>query len=162
MNWTVAARTMIVCGILLVLHFTLRPLLAWRASADFLIIALVFAAVRVRPGLAAVFGLVLGLAVDSLGVSGFGANALGMSVVAFGASWLKAVFFADNFWLNAFFLFIGKWVFDLVVMIASRHTTGGEVVMHLLVWSPLQAAVTAAFGVLVLMLLRPLTELRTT
>ena len=35
MNWTGAVRTMLVCAILIVLHYTLRPLLAWRASIDF-------------------------------------------------------------------------------------------------------------------------------
>ena len=40
MNWTSATRTAIVCIILIVLHYTVRPLLAWNASIDFLIIAL--------------------------------------------------------------------------------------------------------------------------
>ena len=40
--------------------------------------------------------------------SGFGAAALGMAIVGFGASWLKAVFFADNLALNGFFLFLGE------------------------------------------------------
>ena len=39
MNWTGAARTIVVCAILIALHYTLRPLLAWRASIDFLIVA---------------------------------------------------------------------------------------------------------------------------
>ena len=29
MNWTGAARTIVVCVILIALHYTLRPLLAW-------------------------------------------------------------------------------------------------------------------------------------
>ena len=41
MNWTGAVRTILVCAILIVLHYTLRPLLAWRASVDFLIVAFV-------------------------------------------------------------------------------------------------------------------------
>ena len=55
MNWAGATRTAIVCLILIVLHYTLRPLLAWRASIDFLLIALVFGAVRMRPAAAAVY-----------------------------------------------------------------------------------------------------------
>ena len=42
-----------VCLILIVLHYTLRPLLSWRASIDFLLIALVFGSVRARPAGAA-------------------------------------------------------------------------------------------------------------
>ena len=63
MNWTATVRTLILCSILVFLHYTLRPLLAWdRASPDFLIIALLLAAVRVRPGVAAMIGFVIGLA----------------------------------------------------------------------------------------------------
>ena len=35
---------------LLALHFWLRPVLAWRAGIDFLVIAVLLIAVRVRPG----------------------------------------------------------------------------------------------------------------
>ena len=47
-------RIMIAFGLLLVLHYTLRPLLAWRSSPDFLVIALLLVSIRVRPGSAAV------------------------------------------------------------------------------------------------------------
>jgi len=161
MNWGVAVRTALVCGILIVLHFTLRPLLGWRANVDFLLIALVFGAVRMRPGVAAVYALVLGLAADSLSVSTFGASAIGMTLVGYAASYLKAVFFADNLALNGFFLFVGKWVFDVVFLLVERRLGGVELVMQLLVWSSLSAAVTAIAGVLALTLLRPVLEART-
>lgn len=161
MNWGVAVRTALVCGILIVLHFTLRPLLAWKAGIDFILIALVFASVRMRPGVAAVFGLLLGLAADSLSVNAFGASGLGMTVVGYAASYLKAVFFADNVALNGFFLFIGKWVFDVIFYLMAGQLGGAELVMQLLVWSSLSAAVTAIAGVLALTLLRPVLEART-
>jgi rod shape-determining protein MreD len=161
MNWTVAARTIIVCAILVVLHFTLRPLLAWHASIDFLIVALLLGSVRLRPGTAAVYGLFLGLVADSLAVNGFGAAALAMSIVGFGASWLKAVFFADNLALNGFFLFLAKWLFDLIFLLAGPRAHGAELAMQIFVWSPLSAAVTAVAGVIALSLLKPLMEVRT-
>ena len=160
MNWTGAARTIVVCAILIVLHFTLRPLLAWRASIDFLIVALLLGAVRLRPGSAAVYGFLLGLVADSLAVGGFGASALGMSIVGFAASWLKAVFFADNLALNGFFLFLAKWVFDLIVLLVGIRAANG-IAMQIFVWSPLSAAVTAVAGVIALSLLKPLMEVRT-
>ena len=58
MNWGASVRTVILCAILIFLHYTLRPLLSWRAAPDFLIIALLLASVRVRPGVAALFGFV--------------------------------------------------------------------------------------------------------
>src|SRR3954463_13379379 len=96
MNWGSLLRTVICCVILIMLHYTLRPLLGWRAPIDFMLIAALFGAVRMRPGVAAVYGMLLGMAADALVVSGFGASALGLCIVAFAASWLKAVFFADN------------------------------------------------------------------
>src|SRR5215475_10754730 len=146
MNWTGAARTILVCAILIVLQYTLRPLLAWRASVDFMIVALLLGSVRLRPGGAAVYGLLLGFVADSLSVSTFGAAALGMSIVGFGASWLKAVFFADNLALNGFFSFLGKWTFDLIFVLVGHRASGAELAMQIFVWSPLSAAVTAVAG----------------
>lgn len=160
MNWTSGVRTAIVCLLLVVMHYTLRPLLGWRASIDFLLIALVFGAVRMRPAGAAVYGFVLGLAADSLALGAFGAGALAATLVGYAASWLKAVFFADNLALNGFFLFVGKWLFDLVYVLMERRMHGTEMVMQIVVWSPLAAAVTALAGVVAVTVLRPILEVR--
>ena len=161
MSWTTLVRTAIVCLILIALHYTLRPLLGWRASIDFLLIALVFGAVRMRPAGAAIFAFILGLAADSLALGAFGAGALAATIVGFAASWLKAVFFADNLALNGFFLFVGKWLFDLVYVLMERRMHGTEMLMQIIVWSPLAAAVTALAGVLAIAVLRPILEVRT-
>jgi len=150
MNVGGAIRALISFLIFVVLHYTLRPLLGWRAPMDFLVLALLLASVRVRPATAAVIGFALGLISDSLAPDALGAGAVAMTVVGFGASYLKAVFFADNLVLNAFFFFLGKWVFDILY--------GFELVQQLLLWSPLSAAVTAAVGVLLLFIMRPLLE----
>ena len=34
MNWAGTARTIIVCALMIVLQYTLRPLLSWRASIE--------------------------------------------------------------------------------------------------------------------------------
>jgi rod shape-determining protein MreD len=162
MNWGATVRTILLCTVLVLLNYTLRPLLAWRASADFLIIALLLASVRVRPGVAAIFGFVLGLASDSLALGAFGAGALAMTLIGFGWSRLKAVFFADHVLLNGFFLFLGKWAYEVVMNLVERRMHGAELVMQLLVWSSLSAAVTAVAGVLALMMLRPVLETRGT
>jgi rod shape-determining protein MreD len=159
-SWATLVRTAIVCLILIVLHYTLRPLLGWRASIDFLLIALVFGAVRMRPAGAAILGFVIGLAADSLALGAFGAGALAATIVGFAASWLKAVFFADNLALNGFFLFVGKWLFDLVYVLMERRMHGTEMLMQIIVWSPLAAAVTALAGVLAIAVLRPILEVR--
>jgi len=154
-------RAVLLFATLLALHFTVRPLLATRAAVDFLVLALLLASVRVRPGGAALVGFVLGLLIDSLRPGSFGAASLAMTLVGYAASWLKPVFFADNLPLNAFFFFVGKWVFDVIFLTAGQRLRGTELVMQLLLWSPLAAALTAAAGVVLLVLARPWTEART-
>ena len=154
-------RTLVLFAALIALHFTVRPLLASRAAIDFLVIALLLAAVRVRPGAAAIVGFLLGVLVDSLRPGTFGAAALALTLVGYAASWLKPVFFVDNLPLNAFFFFAGKWLFDLVYLTAGQRLRGSELVMQLVLWSPLAAALTAVVGVVLLLLARPWTEART-
>lgn len=155
-----ALRLAVAFIFLVALQFSVQPLLGWRAAPDFLVIALLLVAIRVRPGTAAVVGTLLGLAADTLSPQTFGATALSMCVVAFAASWLKAVFFADDVVLTAFFFFLGKWAFDLLyVLTAHRHGTA-DTVTQLLVWSPLSGATTAATGLVVLLFLRPLLRWR--
>ncbi len=156
MRPTDLVRTLVAFAILVVLHFTLRPLLGWRASPDFLVIALLLAAIRVRPGNAALLGLSMGIVADSLVLQGFGAGALAMCVVGFAASWLKAVFFADDMPLNAFFFFLGKWVFDVVYVLAQHQGAGRDLLAQIFIWSPLAAVATAAGGLVTLVVLRPI------
>jgi rod shape-determining protein MreD len=111
-----------------------------------------------RPGAAAVLGCIVGLAADSMNPAGFGAGALALTGVSFGASWLKAVFFADNAVLNGLFFFVGRLLFVLIQLVAERRLGGAELVMEALLWAPLSAALTAAAGVLLVLLMRPLLE----
>ncbi len=151
-------RALVAFLILVVLNYTVRPLLGWRAEIDFLIIALLLAAVRVRPGTAAIFGCALGLVADSMTPGSFGAGALAMSIVGFAASWLKAVFFADNLALNGFFFFAGRWAYAVIYLLAQRQRHGVEMLQEMFVWAPLSGAVTAAAGVILLVLMRPFLE----
>lgn len=151
-------RAVVTFAVLTVLHFTLRPLLGWRAPIDFLLLAVVTAAVRVRPAGAVAIGFFVGLVADSLAPGTLGAGALAMSIVAYLASWLKAVFFAESLPLNALFFFAGKWLFDIIFFVAEHRLGGVELVQQLFMWSPLSAAATALAGVVVLLLMRPLLE----
>ncbi len=153
-----AIRTAAVVVVLVVLQFVVQPLMPWRVSPDFVVMAVLYAAVRMRPGWAAVLGFWLGLATDSLALSGFGAGALAMAVVGFGASWLKGTFFADNIAINAAFLFLGKWAFDLVYVLAQHDMSIGALLAQVLFWSVLSAALTAVVGVVAMAILRPLGE----
>ena len=159
MTPTGIGRAILTFGVLVVLNYTLRPLLGWRAPIDFLLLAVLTAAVRVRPAGAAVLGFIVGLIADSLSPESFGAGALGMSTIGYLASWLKAVFFADSLPLNALFFFMGKWAFDIIYFVAEHRLRGVELVQQMVLWSPLSAAATALVGVIVLFVMRPLLEL---
>lgn len=158
MNWQRGTRTAIVFLILVALQYFLRPLLGWRVTMDFLVIAVLLVAVRVRPGVAALIGFATGLVADSLTPAAFGAGALAMALVGFSASWLKAVFFADNVFLHAFFFFIGKWAFDVVYVLAERSGGVYDIATQIALWSPLAAALTAVTGIAVLLLFRGMLE----
>ncbi len=154
MNWRKAVALIVAFLILVTLHYTIRPLLGWRASIDFLVIAVLLLSVRMRPGAAALLGFLTGLVSDSLTPATLGAGALAMSVVGFAASWLRAVIFADNVVLHAFFFFIGKWAFDLIYLVVARGAPPLELLAQAGVWSPLSAALTAAAGVFVMLAYR--------
>lgn len=149
-----------VFALLLLLHYTVRPLLGARFAVDFLVIAVLLTAVHVRPGLAAVIGFAAGLVTDSLTPLSFGAGAFALSAVGFGASWLKAAVFGDNLLLQAVFLGAGKWAFDVLYVLAERRLAPGDIVMQLAVWSPLSALVTGLAGVLVVLTFRLSMEAR--
>lgn len=158
MNLGSSVRATLIFLLLILLHYTLRPLLGWRAPMDFLLLALLLSAIRVRPAVGALIGLALGLVSDSLTPDALGAGAIAMTVVGYLASWLKAVFFADNIALNALFFFLGKWVFDLIYFVVENRIGGIELVQQVLLWSPLSAAATAIAGVLLILVMRPLLE----
>ena len=144
MNFSRAIVLTLMLVLLVTLHFTLRPLLDWRAGVDFLVIGVLVIAVRVRPGMAAVVGLLLGAAIDAMSPEALGAGALAMTLMAFGASRLKTAFFADDLGLNAVFVFLGKVFYDVVSTLAEGRLSGMTLVWQLVAWTPLSALVTAA------------------
>jgi rod shape-determining protein MreD len=140
--------------LLVALHYLVRPLVGTRISLDFLVIAVLLAAVHVRPGLAALIGFVIGIVADSLTPLTFGAGALAMSAVASAASWLKQVVFGDNVLAQWTFLAAGKLAYDVVYVIAERRLGLGDLIPQLLLWSPLSALATGLAGVIVVSMFR--------
>lgn len=150
----------VVALLLVALQYTVRPILDWRASVDFLVIAVLLVAVRVRPGTAALAGFLIGLLSDALTPEAFGAGALAMTVVGYAASQLKATFFAENVLLHAVFVFGGKLAFDAIFVLAERRLGGLALAGQLFVWTPLAALLTALVGLVVMAAVRPTLERR--
>jgi rod shape-determining protein MreD len=140
--------------LLVVAHFYLRPRL-WgpRVSPDFLFVGLMLYAMRSSPGAAALAGFLVGLTADALTPARFGAGALAHTVVAYLASWGRAVFFADNLLVNAAFVAVGLWIRDLLVLAVSG-TGDRPLLAELAVYSPLQALTSALFALIVLVVFR--------
>ncbi|HEX6614746.1 MAG TPA: rod shape-determining protein MreD [Gemmatimonadales bacterium] len=139
--------------LLVVLHFYVRPRLGDpRVSPDFLFVGLMLFAMRSSPGVAAVAGFVVGLTADALTPAQFGAATLAHTVVAYLASWGRAVFFADNLLVNAAFVAVGLWIRDLLVLALSG--SGRPLLVELALYSPLQALTSALFALLVLLAFR--------
>ena len=147
-------QLLLVMLVLLVLQFYLRPRIGnARISPDFLLIALMLFAMRSGPGAGALAGFLVGLIEDTLTPARFGAGLLAHTLVGYFAAWSRAVFFADNMLVNALFVAIGLWFRDLVVLMTSG-TEGAQLLTELTIYSPLQALITAAFALLVLVTFR--------
>lgn len=149
---------------LVVLQFTVRPLpedaRIEGVMPDFLFLALLVYAIRARPGQGAVAGFVVGIVTDSLSPTAFGAGALAHTIVGYLAAWGKAVFFADNLFVNAAFFFAGTWIRDVLVLVIGGHVHGSAVFWQIAYFSPLKALTTAIAGTVVLLLFRRLLHIR--
>lgn len=142
-------------AILVAAHFVLRPRFGpSRFAPDFLLVALLFLAIRTRPATGAVAGFVVGLLSDAIAPTAFGAGALALTIVGFLAGWLKAVVFADNLLVNALIVFAASWTRDILEVVASNQLRGGALGAQLLLLSPAAALSTAAAALLALLLLR--------
>lgn len=153
-------RLLLALGLLLTLHFTLRPRIGHPESApDFLLLGLLVFSIRSRPGSAAVMGFVVGVLSDSLTPARFGAAALANTVVGYLTAWGRAVFFADNLMVNGAVFFAGTWLRNLIVLLASGGS-GDMLMRQLLLWSPVQALTTAISGAIFLMVFRRWLDIR--
>ena len=142
--------------LLVVAHFVLRPLLGDRIEIDFLVLALLLLSMRVRPGVGALLGLVMGAAADAASPAGFGSAMLALTLVGYVTSWLKAAFFAENAVLDGVVIFASAWgVILLRLLLSGRGFEAGAAVTAL-VWAPLSAAATALVGAVLFAVLRPL------
>jgi rod shape-determining protein MreD len=146
-------RFVVLLAGLVVLQFSVRPRLGDdRMTPDFLLLALLIYTIRAQPGKSAAAGFVVGLLRDALTPASFGAGALAHTLVGYLSAWGKAVFFAENLFVNGCLFFAGTWVRNLVMAVASGKIRGGLLGWELLVWSPIQSLTTAVAGVVVLWL----------
>jgi rod shape-determining protein MreD len=149
------AGVAVVLVLLVAAHFVVRPRLGDpRFAPDFLLVALLFFAIRVRPMAGTAAGFALGLVTDAVAPTAFGAAALALTVVGYLAGWLKAIVFADNLLVMAVFVFAAAWLRDAIEVLAAHQLVGGALAWQLLAFSPLAALATAAAAALTLVVFR--------
>ncbi|MFI5208413.1 MAG: rod shape-determining protein MreD [Gemmatimonadales bacterium] len=142
--------------LLVALHFVLRPHLGDpRFAPDLVLVALLFFAIRERPGLGAVAGFMVGLTADAVSPTTFGAGALAGTLVGFLSGWVKAMFVADNVLITALFVFVASWLRDAVEVLAGNQLSVTAASWQLLAYTPLAALTTAAVALVFLLLFRP-------
>ncbi|MBX6362577.1 MAG: rod shape-determining protein MreD [Gemmatimonadetes bacterium] len=150
--------------ILAVLHFLLHLGLGLGATApDLLTVAVLLAARRVSGAGAAVVGLVLGLIQDSLSLVAFGADAVVLAAIGFLGARSRDYFFGDSLLFVAVYLFLGKWVHDVLYHLlysALPSTTGADLRRVLLIDAPVAAVYAAIVGTLALLVYRATTKER--
>ncbi|MGH7538770.1 MAG: rod shape-determining protein MreD [Gemmatimonadales bacterium] len=148
-------RFWLVLGLLVALQFSIRSRLGnERVAPDFLLLALLIYTIQARPGASAAAGFLVGLLRDALTPASFGAGALAHTLVGYLSAWSKVVFFAEHLAVTGVLFFVGTWLRNLVVALASGKLAGAQIGWELLIWSPLQGLTTAVTGVLVLALFR--------
>jgi rod shape-determining protein MreD len=150
----------LILGLLVLLHFYLRPrLYAGRGAPDFLLLALLIASFRSRPGTAAVAGFLVGLVDDVLTPAHFGAGMMAHTVVAYLAAWGRSVFFADNLLVNAGLFATGTLLRNVLVLVFSG---GGAAALLASVtfWGVMQSITTALAGTLVVLGIRHRVDFR--
>lgn len=148
-------RVGLVLALLVAAHFVLRPRLGDpRFTPDFILVALLFLAIRVRPMIGTSTGFVVGLVTDAVAPTAFGAAAFALTVIGYLAGWLKAIVFADNPLVNALFVFVAAWLRDAIQVLVAHQLQGGALAWQLLALSPLAAVSTAAAAAVTLLLFR--------
>lgn len=148
-------RFLAVMAVLFGLHFMVRPRFGDpRWAPDFVLVAVLFLAIRTRPGVGAAAGFLVGLALDALAPTAFGSAALAGTVVGFLGGWLKALVFADNALMTALFVLLAAWLRDAIQTLAGNQLSSGALGWQLGVHSPLAALATATAALVMLLVFR--------
>lgn len=117
---------------------------------DFLTIAVLLAARRTTPPVAAVLALLLGLLADALALEAFGASAVALVVVAFLGARSRDLFEGGSIAFIGFYLFLGKWLADVLYLLVAPGARVEGWTGTLVTSLPLAALYTAVAGALAL------------
>jgi rod shape-determining protein MreD len=145
-SWRVWATVVV----LAVLHFLLHLGFGLgNIAPDLLTISLLLAAREVGMGTAAGIGFAFGLLLDAFSLLAFGANSVAMTLLGAAGARTRDLFVGDSFFFVVSYLFLGKWVKDLLYWALVGEGIREPFVQAILVGSSVNALYAAAVGVLV-------------
>ena len=145
-SWRVWATV----AVLALLHFLLHLGLGLgNLAPDLLTISLLLAAREVGMGTAAGIGFAFGLLLDAFSLLAFGANTVAMTALGAAGARTRDLFVGDSFFFVVSYLFLGKWVKDLLFWVLVGEGIREPFVQAVLVESSVNALYAAAVGVLV-------------
>ena len=134
---------------LVVLHFLIHVGFGLgREAPDLLAVALLVAAREVRMGTGAGLGFALGLLEDSFSVLAFGANTLALTLVGALGARTRDLFVGDSVLFFLSYLFLGKWMRDLVFWAAVGDNLRGPFTDALLVQASFASLYAAGVGMI--------------
>jgi hypothetical protein len=133
-------------AVLVALHFILRVGLGLGPLApDLLVVGMLLAARRMRAGWAAGLGVPLGVMEGAVNSVLLGPASLALVVLGFAGSRSRDQLAGDSPALLVLYLFVGKWVYDILVYLVLAMNGSAGSAAKLIVDSPV-AALYAAFA----------------
>lgn len=146
-------------GLLVVGYFFLHLTLGLGPAApDLLTVAVLLGARPLPGGGAAALGFGLGLMDDAASVTAFGAAAATFTIIAYIGARSRDLFVGDTLLFLTAYLFLGKWVQELLYYLLAPGLRDGEAVDVLLMQAPLNALYAAAAGLVAILIYRTLTR----
>jgi rod shape-determining protein MreD len=142
-------------ALLAALHFTLHLAFGLGSEGpDLITVAVLIAARRLRGAHAAALGFGLGLLDDGLAVNGFGASALALTIVGYLGARSRDLFEGESLLYVLVYIFLGKWLRDVLVFLIAPGGTRGDAPSVLLVATPLLALYASVAGAAALIIYR--------
>jgi len=140
-------RVWILVALLFVLHFLLHVGFGFGVGApDLLTVSLLLAAREIGMERAAVMGLAFGLMEDALSVLAFGASSIALTFIGIGGAFSREIFVGDSRLFLVSYLFLGKWLRDLVHWIVVGEDLRQPFVEQVMVQGSVGGAYAAAIG----------------
>lgn len=142
--------SVVVVGLAL-LHFLLHVGFGLGDVApDLLTVALLVGVREVEVGWGAGIGFVLGLLEDAFAALAFGASTVAMTIVGVAGARTRDLFVGDSLLFLVSYLFVGKWLRDLVYWVAVGEDLRQPFVESMLIGSGMAAAYATVVGVVVI------------